>query len=118
MPPQAPPQPPPPPVVPYSDCDAGQQCGACLMAIPAAECPALDANNNIVKANGGSVYIRECPYFANYYHQYTSTYYLGALCYHYPSSFYRSCGSTGHVRRRATPTLAREAALPALALCV
>ena len=107
----------PPPSVPYAECDAGQQCGACLMAIPAAECPTIDANNNLVDADGGSVSINECPYSAFSYHQYTSTYYLGALCYHYPFSSYRSCGSARHVRGHlATPTLAREAAPPALAL--
>ena len=114
-------QPPPSPVMPYAECDAGQQCGACLMAIPAEECPRLDANNYLVDADGKRIYIISCPNSANYYHQYGSTYYLGQLCYHYTSSEYRSCGSARHVRRHATPVSATAPAPrpphPALALC-
>ena len=76
MPPQAPPPPPPPPVVPYAECDAGQQCGASLMAIQPEECPTLDANNDVVDADGRANYPSSCQEYASHDHQYGSIHYL------------------------------------------
>ena len=102
-------QPPPSPVMPYAECDAGQQCGACLMAIPAEECPTLDANYNVVDADGKRIDIIGCPKSANDYHGYGRTDLLGQLCYHDDGGGgddddddLRSCGSAGHVRHRLT----------------